>query len=104
RVAEGEHVGIRADPGVTEQVPRTADGVARLEDRVRGPRAIGLHVVTGADARKPGSDDQNVEVLGCHRQVTRRWWWRACRSACRIHRTARCATARRARWYRCRRG
>ena len=35
RVAERVQVGVRADPRVAEQVPRPADRVAALEDRVR---------------------------------------------------------------------
>ena len=63
RVAEREHVGVGADAGVAEQVPRAADGVAGLEDGVAGPRALGLHVVAGADAGQAGADDEDVEVL-----------------------------------------
>ena len=43
--AEGEHVGVGADAGVAEQVPRAAAGLPRLEDRDRlasaGARAAG---------------------------------------------------------------
>ena len=65
--AEGEHVGVRAHPGVAEQVPRPADGVAGLEDRVRAVRALGLQVVARPDARQPGPDDDDVHVLDCVR-------------------------------------
>src|SRR5205807_7403063 len=49
-VAEREHVGVRADTRIAEQVPGATDSVARLEDGVAGPGALGLYVVTGDDA------------------------------------------------------
>ena len=64
RVAEREHVGVRADARVAEQVPGAADRLARLEDRVALAGALGLQVVGGADAGEAGADDQDVEVLG----------------------------------------
>ena len=63
RVAEREHVRVRADAGVAEQVPGAADGVARLEDRVGLARGTRLDVVGGADARQAGADDEDVEVF-----------------------------------------
>ena len=76
-VAEGEHVRVRPDARVAEQVPGAADGVAGFEDGVAGPRTVGLDVVTGADARQSCADDQHVEVLG--HDGLRPPWWRACR-------------------------
>ena len=63
RVAEGEHVRVGPDARVAEQVPGAADGVAGLEDGEGRPRAVGLEPVGGADARQPGADDEDVEVL-----------------------------------------
>ena len=65
-VAERVHVGVRADPRVFEQVPRPADAVPRLEDRVGLLRAVGLQVVAGADAGQAASDDQHVNVFDGH--------------------------------------
>ena len=56
------HVGVGADPGVAEEVPGSADGVARLEDGVARPGALGLQVVAGADPREPRTHDEDVEV------------------------------------------
>ena len=70
RVAQRVHVRVRTDARVAEEVPGPTDGVARLEDGVVGPRALGLEVVPGADAGQPGADDQDVEVRGvaCRRR------------------------------------
>ena len=67
-VAEREHVRVRADARIAEQVPGAADGVARLEDRVGLARALRLEVAGGADAGEAGADDQHVDVFGCHRR------------------------------------
>ena len=63
RIAEGEHVRVRAHAGVAEQIPRAADGLPRLEDGVARPRAFILDVVAGADAGETGADDEDVEML-----------------------------------------
>ena len=63
RVAECEHVGVRPDAGVAEQVPGAADGVAGLEDRVAATGALGLQAVAGADPGEAGTDHDDVEVL-----------------------------------------
>src|SRR6478609_6326288 len=82
RVAEREHVGVGADPGVLEEVPGPAAALAPLEDRIALAGAVGLEVDGGADAREAGADDQDVEVLdgGGHAlndsQTTRRTRWR----------------------------
>jgi hypothetical protein len=62
-IAEGVHVRVRADARVFEEVPRAADALARLEDRVGLLRAFRLQVTAGADARKAGTDDQHVNVF-----------------------------------------
>ena len=68
RVAEREHVRVRSDAGEAEQVPRPADRVARLEDREGLARAALPQPAPGADTGETGSDDQDVDVLGCHDQ------------------------------------
>src|SRR5207244_1007150 len=65
-VAEREHVGVRADTWVAEQVPGATDGIAGLEDGVAGPGALGLHVVASADAGQPRAHNENVDVLARH--------------------------------------
>jgi hypothetical protein len=63
RIAEGEHVRIRADSWIAEQIPGPADRAARLEDGVRDLRTPGLQVAGGTDAGQAGPDDQDVDVL-----------------------------------------
>ncbi len=50
-------------PGVAEQVPRPADGVAGLEDGVGRAGPPGLEVAGAADARQAGPQDQDVDVV-----------------------------------------
>src|SRR5205823_10472948 len=63
-VAQRVHIGIRADPGVPEEVPGAAHALARLEDRVALAGAARLKVTGGADARQAGAHYQHVDVLG----------------------------------------
>ena len=63
-VAEREHVGVRPDPGVAEQVPGPAAHRARLEDGVRRRGVLAGELAGRADAGQPGSEDQHVEVVG----------------------------------------
>ena len=63
RVAEGEHVGVRPDAGVAEEVPRAADGAAGLEDGVGGAGTLRLEVAGAPDAGQPGPQDQYVHVF-----------------------------------------
>ena len=53
--AEGEHVRVGADARIPEQIPRASDYRARLEDGVRRPRTVGLHIVGGGDAGQAGA-------------------------------------------------
>ena len=62
-VAEGEHVRVRADPGIAEEVPGAAHRLARLEDGDRLLRAALADLTGGADAGEPGAHDQDVDVL-----------------------------------------
>src|SRR3954471_2879654 len=66
RIAQREHVAVGAYARITEQVPGAADAAAALEDRVSLARALGLQMVTGADAGQAGADDQDVDVLAFH--------------------------------------
>ena len=62
REAQGVHVGVGADAGVAEQVPRAADRVARLE---HGPHDVGAVLRQPAgdvDPRDAGPDDEDVDV------------------------------------------
>ena len=61
--SEGEHVGVRADAWVLEQVPRAAEVLAALQDRVALGRAAVLQMPGGADAGDTGSHDDDVEVF-----------------------------------------
>src|ERR1700722_15630344 len=66
RVAEGEHVRVRADPWVSEEVPSAAQIGPALEDDEGLPGAVGLQPVGGADAGQPCSDDQDIEMVRGH--------------------------------------
>src|SRR5205814_561276 len=70
-VAEREHVRVRADARIAEQVPGAPQRVARLEDRVGLARGVALEMAAGRHARQPGTDDQNVNVLADYTSVTR---------------------------------
>jgi hypothetical protein len=63
REAERVHVGVRPDPRIAEQIPGAAHAIARLEDRVRAPRAALLQVVTGRDPGDPRPHHQHVDVF-----------------------------------------
>ena len=62
-VAEGVQIGIRSNPRIAEQIPRTAGCTARLEDGVGPVGVILLQVVRGTDAGDAGADDQDVDML-----------------------------------------
>src|SRR5580704_17917963 len=59
---ERVHVGVRTDAWIAKQVPRPADRVARLQDRIALARTTRLQIVPCPDAGQPGSDDQHVNV------------------------------------------
>src|SRR5438309_744605 len=63
RVAEGVHVGVRADPRIAEQVPGTPAAATRLEDGVALLRALRLQVIGSADPRQAGAHDQDVDMV-----------------------------------------
>ena len=62
RVRERMQVGVRANAGIPEQVPRAADGVPRLDDRERLVRQLRLEVVGRADPGNAGADDEDLDV------------------------------------------
>src|SRR2546427_452716 len=66
-VSQGVHVGVRANAGIAEEVPGTADVVARFEDGVRPTGTARLQVIARADARNPGTGDEHVKVFARHR-------------------------------------
>src|SRR5262249_54142905 len=66
RVGERKHVGVRANSRVTKKIPRATDVRARFENDVAFPGAFGLQAVSGANAGKPGSDNDDVEVFHGH--------------------------------------
>ena len=75
RVAHGEHVGVGADAGIAEEIPRAADPLAAFEDREGLPRCVAREMPGGVDAREARADDQDVEVLDAgsgHRGPPRR--------------------------------
>ena len=76
RVPEGEHVGVRADPGVAEEVPCAAQGLATLEDDVGPPRALLLE-----PPRRPDRRTTRRRRSGRRRAAPRRVVSRGCTSA-----------------------
>ena len=62
-IAEREHVGVGADAGIAEQVPGPAQPLAPLQDRKAAAGRQPLEMVRRADARQPGTDDDDVEML-----------------------------------------
>jgi hypothetical protein len=63
REAERVHVRIGANAGIAKEVPRPAQRVAALQDRVRAAGALGLEVVAGGDAGQASADHQDIEAL-----------------------------------------
>src|SRR2546426_8013169 len=68
-VSQGVHVGVRANAGIAEEVPGTADVVSRLEDGVRPTGTARLQVIARADAGNPGTGDEHVKVFARHRET-----------------------------------
>ncbi len=65
-VAEGEHVRVRADAGVAEQVPGAADRVRAARGSRTSCRAVAGQVAGHPDAGDAGTDDQDVDVFNWH--------------------------------------
>src|SRR5215471_11339163 len=62
-IAEREHVAVRADAGIAEQVPGASDAVPPLQDCKALGRAFLLQVIARRDAGETGADDQDVEMF-----------------------------------------
>src|SRR5262249_45951102 len=71
-VAEREHVGVRADAWVAEEVPGPTAALPRLQQGERLAGAVRLEVAGGADARESCADDEDVEVLLRHARLLTR--------------------------------
>ena len=55
--AQSEHVTVRSDAGIAEQIPGSAEGLATFEDGVGLAGAFSLQVEGGVDARQAGAHD-----------------------------------------------
>ncbi len=66
--SEGEHVGIRTDAGILEQVPGATDVLAAFEDRVSASGLLTNEVASRADSGQASADDQYVDML-CHEET-----------------------------------
>ncbi len=64
--AERIHVTVRANAGITEQVPGAAERLARLQDQVALAGTLVGQVPCRADAGNAGPDDQDVNALTVH--------------------------------------
>ena len=60
--AKRMHVAVRADAGITEQIPRPAQILAHFYNGIGKIGALQLHMRCHPDAGNAGSDDQNVMV------------------------------------------
>src|SRR5215212_5018291 len=65
-IAECVHVGVRADTGISKQIPGAADCFAPFEDDETLLRALSLHMAGAANARQSGSYHYHVNVLHTH--------------------------------------
>src|SRR3954466_4453230 len=63
RIAHREHVRVRANAGIPEQVPCAANAGALLQNGVALAGTKLLQVVRRIDAGQPRTHDQDVEVL-----------------------------------------
>ena len=62
-ISHGEHVGVRTDSGITEQVPGATYSRTVFKDDERLLRAPDSEVMSGADAGESGPHNQNVKML-----------------------------------------
>nr|WP_239021608.1 hypothetical protein [Nocardioides jishulii] len=72
RVAEGVQVGVGADAGIAEEVPRPTDPIACLQDGEGGPRPVDEEVAGSTDPGESRPDHQHVDLAvsggqGCGR-------------------------------------
>ena len=63
-VTQRVHITVRANAGITEEIPCTANRLSALEQDEVPVGAIALQAHRGADAREPGTDDNHIECLG----------------------------------------
>lgn len=63
RISEREHVRIRPNAGISEQIPRSAKRPPPFQNDVALLRQLGLQVITSRNARQAGAHDQYVEML-----------------------------------------
>src|SRR5919204_5468715 len=71
RVAEREHVGVRADAREPKQIPRPPDCSSRLEAGEALLGAVLLQPTCGADTGDTGTYDQDVDVFARRHGSTR---------------------------------
>src|SRR5438477_6592377 len=67
RIAEREHVAVGADAGIAEEIPGAADRITALEDDEALAQTFRLQMIARSDAGEAGADDEDVEMLRCHR-------------------------------------
>jgi hypothetical protein len=60
-VKDYEHVGVRPDTWITEQVPRAANGITRFQNAPTGLGAMHLQMLGSPNARQAGTHNQNIE-------------------------------------------
>src|SRR5260370_11224294 len=63
RKSEGVNIRIGPDARITEEIPRSADGFARLQNRVGFSGKGGLQMVSSINTRYSRANDQYVEMF-----------------------------------------
>src|SRR5262249_26334004 len=66
RIRHSEHVRIRTNAGIAEQIPGAADRCTIFKNDEGLIRALFAKVMGGGDAGQPGSHNQNVEMFKRH--------------------------------------
>src|SRR5271169_1460310 len=64
RISQGEHVGIRANAGIAEQIPCPADARTPFQYCISLVGTVLLQAASGANAGKTRANDQNIEMIG----------------------------------------
>src|SRR5690606_23077440 len=65
-IAETEHIRIRANTRVAEEIPGTAQTLASLQNDQAFLGKRSLNMAGGTDTRKAGTTDQDVKMLRTH--------------------------------------
>src|SRR5215470_18000203 len=62
-IGHSEHIRVRTDAGISEQIPGAAYGSAVFKNDKRFVRALHAQVMSSIDAGEPSPHNQNVEMF-----------------------------------------